>query len=276
MEPLVSVVMPVYNAEKYIQTSIDSLLNQTYSNIEIIVIDDASTDKTAQQISSINDNRIRYYKNDLNLGVGKSLNKAIQLSKGLLIARMDADDISHRQRLEKQVAYLQEHKDVELVFTRVEYINEQGDKIDFSWSNDDNIIHSDTIRWTLPRVNCITHVSVLFRRHLILDYLYEENIFAEDYELWLRMAAQGIKIAKIKDRLMSVRKHKESITASKIKRSDSNINQMIEVKKIFLKKKFLSGNINSFVVLTSFWFIKDIILYKTRHYIRLFWPRFDR
>ena len=104
--PLVTVLMPVFNAEKYLRLAIDSVLNQSYSYFEFLIIDDGSTDQSAQIIRSYSDPRIRFLQNECNLGLVTTLNRGIESSQGQYLARMDADDISYPQRLEKQVALL--------------------------------------------------------------------------------------------------------------------------------------------------------------------------
>ena len=112
---LVSVILPVYNSEKYIFEAIESVLNQTYKNIEIIVIDDCSTDTSAEIINNFNDNRIRYYKNEKNSGIVYSLNRAISLAKGKYLARMDSDDICLPNRIQEQVNFLNIHPEILIV-----------------------------------------------------------------------------------------------------------------------------------------------------------------
>jgi len=110
--PAVSVVMPVYNGEKYLRESIDSILNQTYTDYEFIIVNDGSNDKTEEIILSYNDNRIRYIKNEKNLQIVKSLNRGIELAKGRYIARMDADDISLPRRFEKQITFMENNLEI--------------------------------------------------------------------------------------------------------------------------------------------------------------------
>ena len=105
--PLVSIIMSVYNEERYIQESLDSVLSQTLDNFELIIIDDCSTDKTAEMIEGYHDSRIRLYRNKENQGLTKNLNNALRYCRGDYIARMDGDDICLPQRLEKQVQYME-------------------------------------------------------------------------------------------------------------------------------------------------------------------------
>src|SRR5438270_5027187 len=113
-EPLVSVVMTVYNAQEYLNMAIDSILNQTYRNLEFIIIDDGSTDNSGHIIEAYNDSRIKYTPQK-NRGLAAALNKGIGVARGKYIARMDHDDISYRTRLEKQVEFLENNKGVAMV-----------------------------------------------------------------------------------------------------------------------------------------------------------------
>ena len=106
---LVSVIMPAFNPQRYIRAAIRSVLSQTYVNFELIIVDDFSQDNTKEIVRSFSDLRIKLIENTKNLGISKSLNKAIKLLKGDYIARMDADDICFPKRLEKQVSYLEKH-----------------------------------------------------------------------------------------------------------------------------------------------------------------------
>lgn len=110
--PKISVIMPAYNAERYIREAIDSILRQTWSDFELIIIDDGSTDSTAAIIAEYTDNRIRFCPNAQNMGVAATLNRGLELACGAYIARMDADDISLPERFAKQAAYLDAHPDV--------------------------------------------------------------------------------------------------------------------------------------------------------------------
>lgn len=108
-KPLFSVLMPVYNGEKYLREAIDSILEQTLTDFEFLIIDDGSKDNSVQIINSYNDPRIRLVKNETNLGISKTLNRGIEMASAEFIARMDADDISYPARLQKQYDYLIKH-----------------------------------------------------------------------------------------------------------------------------------------------------------------------
>lgn len=127
--PLVSVVMPVYNAGDFLRPAINSILNQTYKNFEMIIVDDASTDDTPKLLKSLKNHKIRIYRNKKQLGITKSANFAIKKAKGEYIARMDGDDISAPQRLTRQVKYLLSHKNIVAVGAQCDLINAAGAKV---------------------------------------------------------------------------------------------------------------------------------------------------
>jgi len=124
-EPLISVVMPVYNTEKFVAEAIESILAQTFTDFEIIIIDDCSTDKSWQIIQDFSekDQRIVTIQNSENQGLARSLNKGLKIAKGQFIARMDADDISMPQRFEIQLDFLKNHPDVGVVGSTVKFIH---------------------------------------------------------------------------------------------------------------------------------------------------------
>ncbi|WP_303312080.1 glycosyltransferase family A protein [Hymenobacter sp. BT730] len=115
MSPRVSVLVPVYNVEAYIQETLQSLLNQTFQDFEIVIVNDRSTDRTAERIQALNDPRIRLYTNPVNLGRAGSDNFGMTLVKGDLVAKMDGDDLCHPERLAKQVAFLDAHPEIDIV-----------------------------------------------------------------------------------------------------------------------------------------------------------------
>ena len=126
--PLVSVIIPCYNAEKYVESSIRSIMSQTYRNLEIIITDDCSTDGTFEILQKLvkEDSRIKLYKNEINLKIVKTLNNMIEVSLGKYIARMDADDISLPKRIEKQVAFLEQNTDISFLGTNAVLIDEKN------------------------------------------------------------------------------------------------------------------------------------------------------
>lgn len=180
---MISVILPVYNGERFIKDSIDSILNQTHKDFELIIINDCSTDKTLSIIEKFHDNRIKIINNKINKGIVYSLNKGITEAKGDYIARMDADDICDLHRLEYQYNYIVNHN-VDLVGTSYVEINENNDVIDKIVLPETN----DEIKATLLLKNCIAHPSILIKTNILKHNQYSNNYkYAEDYELWTRL-----------------------------------------------------------------------------------------
>lgn len=191
-QTLVSVVMPTYIGEKTIKRAIDSVLNQTYQDFEFIIINDGSQDNTNKIVSDINDERIIYLKNDKNLGIQKSLNKGLNLSKGKYIARIDDDDKwSNRNKLKEQVNFLQSNEDYVLVGTNAIVVNERGEEI----LKTNNTLKDHDIRKIILGKNFFLHSSVVFRKEVALRVggydEGEETLHIEDYDLWLKIGRIG-------------------------------------------------------------------------------------
>ncbi|MEA3513762.1 MAG: glycosyltransferase [Campylobacterota bacterium] len=212
--PIVSVIMSVYNDEKYVSFAIESILNQTYKSLEFIIIDDGSTDNSLDIINqySKQDNRIIVI-NQNNIGLTKSLNKGIKKAKGRYIARMDSDDISNPQRLEKQIKFLENNLEYGLVGTNAEKIDTNGKHIEFNTTKYSN----EEIKKILSTRNCFAHGSVMLNKELLGDALYydEEFKYAQDYRLWVKIA-KYFKIANLEESLYKLRLHENSISKEKI------------------------------------------------------------
>lgn len=194
-KPLVSVVMPAYNAKENIQEAVNSILDQTYSNIELIVIDDGSTDETAKIISSFNDHRVKYYRNSYNRGLVYTLNRGIKLSKGKYIARMDSDDISLRTRIYKQVEYLEEHKDCIVCGTYAQSFRTDslGNKIKMSKLTYE--INDKEIKKSLVYDCCFAHPTVMIRSSVFIEsnvYYDDKWKNGDDYKLWIDLMPYGM------------------------------------------------------------------------------------
>lgn len=200
---LVSVILPVYNGEKYIAQSVDSILNQTYNNIELIIIDDGSSDNTLKIINSyLNDPRVIVITRK-NKGLVQSLNEAIDISRGKYIARMDADDIAAVDRIEKQIDFLSNNIDVAVVGSRVILINENGDEIGYCYRP----LTVDAIKCYFYYGSPLVHPSVVYNLNVLskdkIKY-YKDDYPAEDLGLFLRLSKE-FKIRNIKSPLLRYR-----------------------------------------------------------------------
>lgn len=189
MTPRVSVILPVYNGGSYLRQAIESILSQTYTDFELIVINDGSTDDSQSVIASFQDRRIRHIE-QANQGLRAALNTAIDLSQGDFIARMDNDDISLPDRLRQQVEFLEAHPDHVLVGTTFAYIDQVGHPTGvFPALLDDNELQREVLTQS-P----FGHGTVMFRAATLRqgNFRYApEAIHIEDYEFWLRLSQVG-------------------------------------------------------------------------------------
>jgi glycosyltransferase involved in cell wall biosynthesis len=192
ISPLVSVILPCYNAGEYIEQAILSIINQTYKNLEIIIVDDYSTDNSLviiEQLAKIDD-RIFVIKNSENLKLIKTLNNMLEIATGKYIARMDADDISMPDRIKKQVDVLETNSNIVVCGTNIEYFGHRRAK------NNKFICFekSDDLKMRLILDSCFAHPSVMIRRDTLVKHnirYNEEYQCAEDYKLWIDLSRFG-------------------------------------------------------------------------------------
>jgi glycosyltransferase involved in cell wall biosynthesis len=201
-ENLISIIMPVKNADKYIRDSIQSILSQTYGNFEFIIIDDGSTDSTAEIVDSFSDERIRFYKRE-SLGIIEQLNFGLSEAKGEFIARMDGDDIANPEKLGLQLNFLLCNKDIHLAGTNFSFISESG-KLLMNKKLPEK--HND-IEFMMPFIDSILHSSILTYKNVLLDSggYNTEYSYAEDDELFLRLLSLGYKMHNIQKNLYKYR-----------------------------------------------------------------------
>src|SRR5260221_4552236 len=185
----VSVIMPVFNASRFLREAIESVLNQTYTHFEFVIVNDGSTDDSEQVILSYTDRRIRYEKFLQNKGIVTALNQAIRVSTGRYIFRMDADDICFPDRLEKQLHFLESHHDVDLMGSKAVCFSEINSK-PINVSDDVQNSHR-VIKLMLLLCSPFVHPTVAFKRRLkdgsCLQYAEGFN-YGDDYELFTRNA----------------------------------------------------------------------------------------
>lgn len=205
--PKVSIIMPVYNTvETYLRESIESILNQTFKDFEFIIINDGSTNNAEEVILSYKDDRIKYVKNEENLKLIRTLNKGFDLAKGEYIARMDSDDISLPQRLEKQVDFLEKHPEVDVLGTWFQCFPRERKMETFV----DNRSIKECL---LINSNNIGHPTVMLRKSTVdkLNIRYdEEAVYVEDYALWLSLIDK-VKLANLPEILLNYRIHSENV-----------------------------------------------------------------
>lgn len=225
--PVLSIIMGCYNNENTIAESIQSILNQTISDFEFIIIDDCSNDRTIEIINSFNDKRIRLIRNEINKGLGYSLYLGVNLAKGKYIARMDADDISYPIRFQKQIYYMEHHPNVICLGTGAKKIGAVGWFIKLFSPNIIPICKHEEVKTWLLIGTPILHPSVMLNAILLKKYGLNYNPQfkrAQDYELWSRMIWKG-DINNIKDILMCYRY--SPTQASSVYKEEQSINSKI-------------------------------------------------
>lgn len=210
--PEISVLMPTYNAERFVRTAVESVLAQTFDDFELLIVDDGSTDNTAEIISAFADPRIRLVKK-AHTGVADTLRAGVESARGKYIARMDADDIAFPDRLQKQYAVLESDPDIFLVHTAVSYIDDQGTVLQQKAGSESDPVD---VKWLLLWRNVPFHPTVVFRR----DALAANNInyrsglsTAEDFALWNEARECG-EFHYLDDVTLYYRVHTESVTGS--------------------------------------------------------------
>lgn len=221
MIPRVSVLMPMFNAAPFLNEAIESILNQTYTDFEFIIIDDASTDNSISIAKSFGDERIVLVRKKENGGIIESLNVGLEMARGEYIVRMDSDDISLPQRIERQVVFMDAHPEVGVCGTCIETIGLPNK----AW-------HIETedarIRIKLLRETHFCHPSVIMRNRIIQEnklryrYGYEH---AEDYDLWVRIASY-CQLANLPEVLLKYRIHGQQISASRFEQQTQMVRQI--------------------------------------------------
>ena len=205
----VTVIMSVRNGETYIGSSIDSIMKQTYKNFEFFITDDGSNDNTLSILENYAKlySQIRIFQNKISLGLPGSLNMMAKHAKGKYLARMDADDIAHKNRFERQVAFMDRFSDVDVCFANVNYINEEERIICTRWVPNS----LDSILNQLPYINHFTHPTAMLRISSFMKIGGYNELFliGQDLELWQRMVAQGMRLKIIREVLLDYRLNKQ-------------------------------------------------------------------
>lgn len=225
MKPEISVIMSVYNGETYLKEAIESAINQTFKNWELICINDCSVDSTSQILTEFAamDERIKVYTNEVNLKLPTSLNKAISLSSGKYIARMDADDICLPDRFEKQFKFMEENEDVALSSCRFMTVKNGVYMSGGAGGRCDN----DAIRSMLFVTNPILHPGVIAKAEVMKHFSYDTTLTCtEDLELWTRIAMGNLKLAILPECLLIYRLHDKQITSTTLERQHTEVTKI--------------------------------------------------
>jgi glycosyltransferase involved in cell wall biosynthesis len=215
--PAVTVLMAVRNGERHLRPAVESVLDQSFEDFEFLIVDDASVDTTLAVVKSYDDPRIRLVENPDHRGLAASLNRGIGLARGRYLARMDADDVSAPERLERQVAFLDAHPQCALVATYARKIDASGSEVGVAHTP----LSSEDIRQLLRRGNCITHGTVMARTEALrrvgsYDPAMERS---QDYDLWLRLSEE-FDLGTLPEYLYSWREHEASISGRHLAEQD--------------------------------------------------------
>ena len=212
-KPLVSFIISVYNGDKFIERCIRSILRQSYKNLEIIIVDDGSNDKTKlilNKLSKENKNNIKIITNKKNIGLTKSLNIAANNADGEWLARLDSDDLSKKDRIKSQINFVNNNPEYSIIGSSCDFIDINGQFLFTKYYSSDNF----EIKKDLEKVGAFfPHSSVLINKNVFLKLGgYNELMhYSQDYELWLR-ASQKFKIYSIKKPLVSIRIHSDRMS----------------------------------------------------------------
>ena len=242
MTPLVSILFPVYNTADYLREAMDSMLNQTFTDFELIVLNDCSPDNADEILDTYTDPRIIRYKGEMNQGLANVLNVGMDMARGKYIARMDSDDISHPNRLQVQVDYMESHTDVDLCSAGMHLFG----ACDETWSRPSD---TKTVKVTALFYSPILHASSVWRKASFDKFnlrFREEMVPAEDYDLWCRALSVGLEMVNIADVLYEYRIRPGQATSN----TEKSREKCDIIRKEYFKKAFpkaSDGLVMSFV-----------------------------
>ncbi len=232
---LVSIITPVYNCEKFIKETIESVLNQTYAKIELLLIDDCSKDNSAAIIHTFNDDRIVYFKQEKNMGAGVARNKALELAKGQYVAFLDADDIWEKDKIEKQLKLMADTKSW-FSYTGASVINEDG-----SFAKKVRKVKPKCSYKKLLKNTMIITSSVLIDRTVSGDFRMSEMRSGQDYATWLMLLRKKNVACGVCEPLCRYRNSSNSLSSNKFK----SIKQVYTIQRKQENINWFSASINT-------------------------------
>lgn len=243
-EPLVSVITPLYNSEKFIEETIKSVLDQTYTNWEMIIIDDCSEDRSVEIVEKYQqkENRIKLLKNKENLGVAESRNEGIKYAKGKYIAFLDSDDLWKKDKLKKQIFFMEENK-YNFSYTKFEKIDEKGRRLNIYSKVLTRIQYKDLLYENI--IGCLT---VIYNKKKLGNLFMKKMLVGEDYTLWLDILKKEKYSYGLSENLAEYRVRKKSLSKNRIK----------TIKNLYIMYRKYNGQ----TCINSFKFILSNIYYK--------------
>lgn len=201
--PQVSILMPVYNTAPYLREAMDSMLSQTFTDFELIVLDDCSPDNAEEIIDTYDDSRIIRYRGEKNVGLSNVLNVGVGMAQGKYIARMDSDDISMPNRLKVQVDYLETHPEIDLVSVGMQLFGSKEEV----WIRD---LNPEKVKINALFHSPVLHASSMWRKESFENHglrFAQEMVPAEDYDMWTRALLKGMRLVNLPDVLYQYRIH---------------------------------------------------------------------
>lgn len=237
MKPLVSVIMPAYNAQKYISEAIQSIISQTYTKWELIIVDDGSVDSTVDVIKTFEDSRIKLFLNEQNRGIAETTNRAIGESKGKYIALLDDDDIAEEDRLNWQVKFLENHENIDILGGRTTYIDVNGNVLNYGGipRNNPKYIKSTLLFQCMDFMNS----TAMIRRSFIEknNLKYQNDCYGmQDYLFYIQSSKLG-NISAIDKYLLRHRLHDNNTTKINIEKfAEERAKKYAEFRKYSLQK----------------------------------------
>ena len=218
MHPTVSVLMPVFNTSQYLKEAMDSILSQTFTDFELIVLNDCSPDDAEDVLDTYSDPRIVRYRGEKNVGLSNILNVGIELARGEFIARMDSDDLSLPERLQVQVNFMKSHPDIDLVSVGMQLFGAKQDV----WLREQN---PEKVKINALFFSPILHASSLWRKDSFEKCglrFRQEMVPAEDYDLWTRALVKGLKLVNLRQVLYKYRIHPQQATTQTNKTTEKS------------------------------------------------------
>ncbi|WP_313269226.1 glycosyltransferase [Sphingobacterium sp.] len=259
--PSVTVFMAAYNASKYIEVAVKSILNQTYQDFELLIVNDGSTDDTSEILKSFKDERIRIINNVENKGLTYTRNIALKEARGQFIAIMDSDDMSYPNRLAIQIDAFNDKPHLALYGGQAKMIDENQKEIGFIEESETN---PDLLKVKLLFHNTFVHSSVMIRTSIFREFGGYQEPFAEDYDLFLRIA-QKYAVGNSSEFFVAYRWHGSNISRTE---GEKIVKQLLPIKGKLLKKIGLKSTISQQKILTNPYLWNDVSIYEYQELFR--------
>ncbi|MFY1045288.1 glycosyltransferase [Chryseobacterium sp. GP-SGM7] len=238
-DPKISVVMSVYNGGDFLYESIQAILNQTFTDFEFIIIDDCSTDHTWKVLNdfAFNDKRLKIFQSEKNIGIEgfiRNLNFGCNKANGKYIARIDHDDISRKDRFQLQYDFLESNPDIFIVGAALTKIGKDGNDLGKMQAP----LHNEELRSLMPKKISLYHPVIMFRKDFYQNFYREKMRYCEDYDFYLRIITDSLKMANLEQSLLQYRVLEDSMS----RKQDKVIkNLFINQAKVFFKERLKKG-----------------------------------